>query len=388
MACVLPVAADDDSALVWSPLVRTLAALPDEWTLLLGPCRGEVSAVLVHAEIGVAVLEDVPRDASPGHATFCRFLERERFFDYFPGDLPVVALGATAESPTTIGEQLAAAFDVAPRLSIRDSDWAYALIELILQSDRLDVPPREEVVEAPDAERVFRSLHAVEALGVSVTAASIADAAAEGDLLPRNDVPPPDKVWLLPAVPLRSLGVSRRLSSLPPRARTMAATWSGLIGAIGAMAWVFSYDLQHALGLDAAPQAEVIMTAASPPFSAAPKTAASASLPVPESTERVATAAQAVPAFETPAPRRTAKPAEIRGAKRDTISRAKRAPSPEAASHATPGRSAEGAAASGAVQRSARSSARPAQCADWLHQSRPGGSDYDGPPIAQCSRRR
>jgi hypothetical protein len=302
--------------------------------------------------------------------------------------LPVVALGATAESPTTIGEQLAAAFDVAPRLSIRDSDWAYALIELILQSDRLDVPPREEVVEAPDAERVFRSLHAVEALGVSVTAASIADAAAEGDLLPRNDVPPPDKVWLLPAVPLRSLGVSRRLSSLPPRARTMAATWSGLIGAIGAMAWVFSYDLQHALGLDAAPQAEVIMTAASPPFSAAPKTAASASLPVPESTERVATAAQAVPAFETPAPRRTAKPAEIRGAKRDTISRAKRAPSPEAASHATPRRSAEGAAASGAVQRSARSSARPAQCADWLHQSRPGGSDYDGPPIAQCSRRR
>ena len=388
MACVLTVGADDDSALVWSPLVRTLATLPDEWTLLLGRCLGEVCAILVHAEIGVAVIEDASRDASPAHATFCRFLERERFSDYFPGDLPVVALGATAGSPAAIGEQLAAAFDVAPRLSIRDSDWAYALIELILQSDRLDVPPTVEIVEAPDVEQVFRSLHAVDALGVSLTTAGIADAAAEGDLLPRNDVPPPNKGRLLPAVPRRALGVSRRLSSLPPRARTMAATWSGLIGAIGAMAWVFSYDLQHALGLDAAPHAEVIVTAASPPFSAEPKTAAPAPLQLPESTERVATAAQAVPAFETPAPRRTAKQAEIRDAKRDTISRAKRAPSPEAASHATAGRSAAGAAAAGAVQRSARSSARPARCADWLHQSRPGGSDYDGPPIAQCSRRR
>lgn len=24
------------------------------------------------------------------------------------------------------------------------------------------------------------------------------------------------------------------------------------------------------------------------------------------------------------------------------------------------------------------------QCADWLHQDRPGGSDYHGPPVAGC----
>jgi hypothetical protein len=24
------------------------------------------------------------------------------------------------------------------------------------------------------------------------------------------------------------------------------------------------------------------------------------------------------------------------------------------------------------------------QCADWLHQGRPGGSDYHGPPVAGC----
>lgn len=27
------------------------------------------------------------------------------------------------------------------------------------------------------------------------------------------------------------------------------------------------------------------------------------------------------------------------------------------------------------------------QCADWLHQSRPGGSNYKGPPVAGCPQR-
>lgn len=30
--------------------------------------------------------------------------------------------------------------------------------------------------------------------------------------------------------------------------------------------------------------------------------------------------------------------------------------------------------------------ARAAQCADALHQNRPGGSDYHGPPVAGCPR--
>jgi Flp pilus assembly protein TadD len=27
------------------------------------------------------------------------------------------------------------------------------------------------------------------------------------------------------------------------------------------------------------------------------------------------------------------------------------------------------------------------QCADWMHQSRPGGSDYHGPPVPGCPQR-
>jgi hypothetical protein len=27
------------------------------------------------------------------------------------------------------------------------------------------------------------------------------------------------------------------------------------------------------------------------------------------------------------------------------------------------------------------------QCADWMHQGRPGGSDYHGPPVPGCPRR-
>jgi hypothetical protein len=28
--------------------------------------------------------------------------------------------------------------------------------------------------------------------------------------------------------------------------------------------------------------------------------------------------------------------------------------------------------------------AQPVQCADFLHQNRPGGSDYNGPPVPGC----
>jgi hypothetical protein len=31
--------------------------------------------------------------------------------------------------------------------------------------------------------------------------------------------------------------------------------------------------------------------------------------------------------------------------------------------------------------------ARRVECADWLHQDRPGGSDYHGPPVPGCPRR-
>ncbi len=32
--------------------------------------------------------------------------------------------------------------------------------------------------------------------------------------------------------------------------------------------------------------------------------------------------------------------------------------------------------------------ARPVQCADWMHQDRPGGTDYHGPPVPGCPSRR
>lgn len=32
--------------------------------------------------------------------------------------------------------------------------------------------------------------------------------------------------------------------------------------------------------------------------------------------------------------------------------------------------------------------AHPVQCADWMHQDRPGGTDYRGPPVPGCPSRR
>lgn len=41
---------------------------------------------------------------------------------------------------------------------------------------------------------------------------------------------------------------------------------------------------------------------------------------------------------------------------------------------------ASGAYSSGTAQRAR------VKCADWLHQSRPGGSNYKGPPVPECMK--
>jgi len=40
-----------------------------------------------------------------------------------------------------------------------------------------------------------------------------------------------------------------------------------------------------------------------------------------------------------------------------------------------------------ADKRLASAGTRPVKCADWLHQSRPGGTDYFGPSVPGCPQR-
>ena len=121
-------------------LTRTLAALPDDWTLLCARQLGDdpsctVDAVLVHPEIGLALVNLAPGEPGAAVAVLREQLEREGFAQYFPGDLPIVALSIPCADVDEAGERLADAFEKAPRLGISDMDWADAVIELLLVPD-------------------------------------------------------------------------------------------------------------------------------------------------------------------------------------------------------------------------------------------------------------
>jgi len=126
-------------------LAATLSALPDPWTLLIDRRIGDglepVDVVLIHPEIGIALVDNAPRDPAASAAALRARLESERFSEFFPGELPVVALSVASEEIAEIGDRLAAAFDAAPRLTIEDRDWADAVIELLLVPEDLSMAP-------------------------------------------------------------------------------------------------------------------------------------------------------------------------------------------------------------------------------------------------------
>ncbi len=158
MAQIFPLNIDDlspDGERV--SLAGTLAALHDPWTLLrhrrIGAEEAEpVEVVLVHPEIGVALVDQAPRDPALSARRLREHLDQQRFGEFFPGDLPIVALSVAADEFEAIGERLAAAFEAAPRLSVTDADWADAVIELLMVPDDLAMAPVGETVAAPTPE--------------------------------------------------------------------------------------------------------------------------------------------------------------------------------------------------------------------------------------------
>src|SRR5713101_8080050 len=155
MAQVFPLNVDDLSPDgERASLAGTLAALPDPWTLLrhrrIGAEEAEpVEVVLVHPEIGVALVDQAPRDPALSARRLRKHLDQQRFAEFFPGDLPIVALSVAADEFEAIGERLAAAFEAARRLSVTDADWADAVIELLMVPDDLAMAPVGETVRAP-----------------------------------------------------------------------------------------------------------------------------------------------------------------------------------------------------------------------------------------------
>jgi hypothetical protein len=144
MARIFPIhrASLADSAL--ETLACALASLPEPWSALcdrrLAPGDERADAVLVHPELGIALVNSVPNHPAAAGA-LRRLLERERFDLYFPGELPILALETTGEEPETLAGRLQAAFDAAPRLDVEDSYWADAVVELLLEDRDLAMAP-------------------------------------------------------------------------------------------------------------------------------------------------------------------------------------------------------------------------------------------------------
>jgi hypothetical protein len=147
-----PAGAGGDAPRSW--LIETLLALPDPWTLLadrqIGAEEEEgaeaIDVVLVHPEIGVALVDAAPRDPAGVVAAFRDYLDAQRFGEFYPGELPIVALSIALEEIAEIGDRLAAAFEAAPRLAIADGDWADAVIEVLLTPADLPMAPVHEAI--------------------------------------------------------------------------------------------------------------------------------------------------------------------------------------------------------------------------------------------------
>lgn len=144
VAQVFPLAADGGMlGEAEAALVDTLAALPEDWTLLRGRRIGEAEAavVLIHPAIGVALIDpgvEPPEDAA---AALRARLQQERFPVFFPGEMPIVAVAVAPEELELAGERLEAGFAAVPALSVEDRDWADAVVELLLQPGDVAMTP-------------------------------------------------------------------------------------------------------------------------------------------------------------------------------------------------------------------------------------------------------
>src|SRR5260370_20690698 len=158
MAQVFPLNVDDLSPDgERASLAGASAARPDRWTRLrhrrIGAEEAEpVEVVLVHPEIGVALVDQAPRDPALSARRLREHLDQQRFGEFFPGDLPIVALSVAADEFEAIGERLPAAIHAAPRLSVPDADWAAEVIELLLVPAELALAPAGATVPAPTPE--------------------------------------------------------------------------------------------------------------------------------------------------------------------------------------------------------------------------------------------
>jgi surface antigen len=241
-------------------LAGTLAGLPVEWTLLRDRCLGKepVDGVLVHPGIGIAVVALAPRDAVAAAAQLRDQLDRERFGEFFPGELPIVALSLGAEDIPEVGERLAAEFEAVAPLDIADNDWADGVIELLLVPSDVSMIPTggmDAFAAAPERSPVPAYM-----AGAAVTSPEISEPLEDADYLPHRPAPPPEDYendrptafGLRADTPIFDLEPLRRR-----RVHLAAAAAAVVIAAVGLAAWSLDDEDSGVSPLPPSPQARI-----------------------------------------------------------------------------------------------------------------------------------
>src|SRR4051812_3355954 len=126
--------------------------IPPGWIRLdhcnLSPFQGQallVPHVLLHPEIGVALIDIAPAAAAGAEQAFRDRLESARFAAIFPGQLPVVHLQLQPEELGSLGALLQQAFATLPPLRLPGGDgWVSVVRRALASRGPLRDGPREQ----------------------------------------------------------------------------------------------------------------------------------------------------------------------------------------------------------------------------------------------------
>lgn len=151
MALILPQTLPPPANPAAARLEATLASLPDDWTLLprrrIGGADGpEIGFVLLHPEIGIALVDLLPARPDDGIEPLRDLIAA----DHAIADddvLPVVAVALKPNEIADVGDRLAAAFDAAPVCDVADPAWPRRAIDLLLDAEDAamsPLPPRQD----------------------------------------------------------------------------------------------------------------------------------------------------------------------------------------------------------------------------------------------------